>query len=102
MHGIASHSSRIIALVAALLTAGACAKPLYVQTAGTAGPLAWEAIDLEPGRRTVDGKEVDAYDFTLVLRETRGVGLLFTDVWSTLYGGGWMGGGRHSSKLDLP
>jgi hypothetical protein len=94
--------SLFAALSLALIVVAGCARPLYVQTAGTVGPLRWEAVDLEPGRRTVDGKEVDVYDFTLVVHETRGVRMTFTNVWSTVYGGGWMGGGQHSEKLEVP
>jgi hypothetical protein len=86
----------------ALAAIAGCATPLYVQTAGTVGPLQWEAVDLEPGRRVVDGKEVDAYDFTLVVRETRGIGLSINNVWHTIYGGGWVGGSRWTEKFEIP
>src|ERR1043166_6198891 len=95
-------SQLAFAAAAILMITGCGAGPLYVQTAGTGGPLQWKAIDLQPGRKTVDGKEVDTYDFTLVVRETRGVGLTFTNVWSTIYGGGWMGGGRWNEKFEVP
>ena len=94
--------SRLTFAVALITITGCGAGPLYVQTFGKAGPLQWQAIDLEPGRRTVEGKEVDVYDFTLVLRETRGIGLTFTNISSTIYGGGWVGWGRNSRQLNLP
>jgi len=90
------------ATAATLMITGCGAGPLYVQTAGTVGPLQWKAIDLRSGREVREGKEVDTYDFTLILRETGGVGLIFTSVSSSVLGGGWSGFGRHSDNLQLP
>ncbi len=102
MRAFLIHISPLIFGLALLAIGGCGAGPLYVQTSGTAGPLQWEAIDLQPGRKTVDGKEVDFYDFTLVVRETRGLGLTFTNVSSTLYGGGWVGSSRWTEKFEVP
>src|ERR1043166_3660827 len=102
MHAVLRHILRVIFAVAVIAVSGCGASPLYVQTSGTAGPLQWEAVDLASGVEIREGQEVDTYEFTLFLRETRGVGLTFTNVSSTLYGGGWRGGGRHSSNLQLP
>jgi hypothetical protein len=94
--------SRVISAVALIAVSGCGVSPLYVQTSGTAGPLQWEAIDLEPGRRIVDGKEVDVYDFTLVVRETRGVGLTFTRIKNDILQRDWEAHGESSERLELP
>jgi hypothetical protein len=86
-----------------LVAVGGCVPPqLAYRTGGTAGPLQWQAIDLERSRRRVNGQEMDAYDFTLVVRETRGVGITFTSVTSDIYGQGREGHGQHSDRLELP
>lgn len=102
MRAISSKRLHLAAFLLGLLAIAGCARPLYVQTSGIAGPLQWEAVDLEPGRRAVNGKEIDVYDFTLVVRETRGIGLTFNNVLSSIYGDGWMGGGRYKENLEVP
>ena len=102
MRAYLMHVSWLAFAAAVMLAITGCgAGPLYVQTAGTAGPLQWEAVDLASGREMREGKEVDTYEFTLVLRETRGIGLNFTNVSSSIYGGGWGGFGRHAKNLPL-
>src|ERR1043166_2637748 len=104
MHAVLRHILRVIFAVAVIAVSGCGASPLYVQTSGTAGPLQWEAVDLASGVEIREGQEVDTYEFTLILRETRGVGLTFTNVSSTLYGGGFsfeLEFGRVGQRLDL-
>lgn len=69
-----------LALLGGLLALGACASTSTVPARldGAVGPVAWRAEDVGVVTRTVDGKEVDAYRFTLVLKETRGSGITFT------------------------
>jgi hypothetical protein len=92
-----------MALFIGLLVAiGGCVPPqLAYRTAGTAGPVQWQAIDLERSRRRVNGQEMDAYDFTLVVRETRGVGITFTNAKNDIYQGNWEGHSEHDERLEL-
>jgi hypothetical protein len=60
-------------------------------------------MDLEQSRRPVDGRQMDAYDFTLVLREVRGVGITFNHVKFEVYQPGWdTAGGEITDRLELP
>jgi hypothetical protein len=89
--------------VGLLVAIGGCVPPqLAYRTAGTAGPVLWQAIDLERSRRRVNGQEIDAYDFTLVVRETRGVGITFTHVKNDIYQAGWEAHAERSERLELP
>src|SRR5690242_538311 len=69
MRAFLIYISPLIFGVALLAIEGCNASPLYVQTSGAAGPLQWEAVDLASGVEIREGKEVDTYDFTLILRE---------------------------------
>lgn len=70
----AEHVMRRAALVGILIAGCASLRPL---TEGSVGPVAWRAVDLQPSR--------DSYAFTLVLTETRGVGITYTEVQSYVY-----------------
>jgi hypothetical protein len=94
--------SSVAFFIGLLVAVPGCVPPELYRTSGTAGPVQWQAIDLERSRRRVNGQEMDAYDFTLVVRETRGIALTFTSITSDIYGQGWEAHGQHSDRLELP
>jgi hypothetical protein len=49
-----------------------------VQTAGVAGPVAWQATEFTRAETTVNGQPGARYAFTLRVQEPRGTGLTFT------------------------
>ena len=65
-------------LLAGLLVLVVVGCAAYVRTEGISGPVAWRATDLALSKRMVDGKEREVYSFTLVLKETKGTGIIFT------------------------
>ncbi len=79
-----------------------CAGPTVYVISGTARHFEWRAVDLEHTRRLIDGKPTDTYEFTLVVRETFGVGATFTNLQSDIYQGRWEGHGQSSDRLELP
>ena len=96
------NAREIILLLVALTATSSCAKPIY-QTAGTVGPLRWQAVDVENIRRTVDGQESDGQEFTLVLRESQGVGITFNHVeFDTFKPGYETIPGAITDRLELP
>lgn len=56
-----------------------CASASFVRE-GTSGPILWRVDEVGVVTRQVDGKDADAYTFTLVLRENRGTAITFTKV----------------------
>ena len=68
---------------------------------GVSGPVAWQATDLRVLERSVAGTERDIYAFTLVLEETQGAALTFTQLEYTVSQPGINPAGitRHSSIL---
>src|SRR5262245_40868854 len=72
-------TSMLLAWSTALLLSG-CA--MYLR--GVSGPVAWQATDLRVVERSVAGAERDIYAFTLVLEETQGTALTFTQMEYTI------------------
>ena len=91
----------VIPFLASLALTASCAKTIY-QTAGTVGPLRWQAIDAEQTQRNVDGGQQNALNFTLVLREIRGFGISFDHVAFEVYQPGYeVARGELTNRLEL-
>ena len=70
-----------LALLGSLLLAG-CTTPVGVRTSGVSGPVDWRTTDFE-WHPEAFGEQV--YTFTLLLRETQGRDVTFTQVAAVLY-----------------
>ena len=87
----------LVSVVLIALTACASLGPL---TEGSAPGLAWYAADTELARKTADTRSWWEYNFSLVVKETRGTAITFNEIkttvyqpnvtpWSPLYRGVW-------------
>jgi predicted aspartyl protease len=68
---------------------------------GKNGPVAWQATDLRVIKRSISGADRDIYAFALVLEETQGVAITFTNLAYTVFQPGFnpTGISYHSSIL---
>jgi hypothetical protein len=67
----------ISSLIAALVM-GCGSAP--IRTEGIAGPVTWQAMDFQLAKATVNNQPGERYSFTLLLKETRGAGMTFTEI----------------------
>jgi hypothetical protein len=67
----------ISSLIAALVM-GCGSAP--IRTEGIAGPVTWQAMDFQLAKATVNNQPGERYSFTLLLKETRGAGMMFTEI----------------------
>lgn len=75
--------SRILALLSLVLSLSACAGR-HAALTGSSGPVAWQVTELQFVERLIDGTPRQLYTFTLVLDETQGQDLTFTQVVSVI------------------
>jgi hypothetical protein len=68
----------VLVAIAAFLAVAGCASAVPPPLNGIVGPVAWRAEEVGVVTIAVDGKEVDAYRFVLVMKETRGSTITFT------------------------
>jgi hypothetical protein len=67
----------ISSLIAALVM-GCGSAP--IRTEGIAGPVTWQAMDFQLAKVTVNNQPGERYSFTLLLKETCGAGMTFTEI----------------------
>src|SRR5262245_30720780 len=67
-------------LVGVLVVLGTTIMGCTAYLKGTSGPVAWQATDLRLIERSVSGADRDIYAFSLVLAETQGSAITFTDL----------------------
>ncbi|MGE3541403.1 MAG: aspartyl protease family protein [Candidatus Tectimicrobiota bacterium] len=73
----------LIWLLGCLLCLSGCAGR-QLERAGVSGPVSWQVTDFRLVERDIQGTARDLYAFTLVLEETQGLDLTFTQVVSVL------------------
>ena len=67
----------ISALIPTLVT-GCASAP--IRTEGVAGPVTWQALDFQLAKTTINKQPGERYAFTLLVKETRGAGITFTEM----------------------
>jgi hypothetical protein len=93
-------ASYLVVLVLLLVTG--CAS-LGSRTEGASGPVSWKAEDMELAQRTVETRRYWSYSFSLVVRETRGVGITFNEIRTAIYQPGTgSGGATYRGAWTLP
>jgi hypothetical protein len=69
-------------LLTSLMLVGCASAPLH--TEGVAGPVAWQATAFQLAKTTIQGQPGERYAFTLVLHNTGGTGVTFTELQRTV------------------
>ena len=72
--------TRLAGVLLMLLCTGMAVTGCTAYLKGVSGPVAWQATDLRVLERSVAGTERDVYAFTLVLEETQGAAITFTQL----------------------
>ncbi len=83
-----------------------------VKTEGVAGPVSWQATDLDLSRRTSGTQDLWTYSFFVLLHEQQGTSLVFNeirtavyqprvDTWATTYNGVWRLGANGLMRIPL-
>lgn len=78
-----SGSTRVLLVLWLAVVSGGCAT-LGARLDGVSGAIAWQATDLRVVERQVTGTTRELYVFTLVLKETQGLGVTFTHLAYTI------------------
>lgn len=76
--------ARLLLVVSFLLWVVGCASA-GVRTEGATGPVAWQATDFKLAETTVNNQPGERYSFVLLLKETHGIGITFTELQQTVF-----------------